>query len=148
MATHVRRQAVVPALVGFALVLSLMATAGAVAASTRARAVSPKLVGQWTRTVSKADVQREEAFAGLAGAHCTLTVKTTGASKIVCPGPASVNFSGPITSKGSNRIQISLGDLNPNTYKWRVNGRLLTLTKIKDSNPDRAAGMAGVWKRK
>jgi hypothetical protein len=128
-----------------AIVLAVIAVTPAAA---RQSVIDPKLVGTWTRTVSKADVQREEAYGGLAGAHCTLTVKMSGASHIACPGQASVSFSGPITSKGTNHVQISLGDLNPNTYKWHVAGRLLTLTKLKDSNPDRSATMSGVWKRK
>ena len=142
-------RAVVSFLVCSAAIVSLIPfAAAATVASTHLSAVSPKLVGQWTRTVTKADVQREEAFPSLAGEHCTLTIKTSGAAHIVCPGPAPVNFSGPITAKGGNRVQISLGDTYPNAYRWRVAGRVLTLTKLKDLTADRAAAMSGVWRRK
>jgi hypothetical protein len=134
--------------VSVALVVSFLAAGAAVAASTRASAVDAKLVGQWTHTISKAAVQREEGFGTLAGEHCTLTVKTSGAAHVVCAGPARLNFSGPITSTGQNRIQIALGDTAPNAYRWHVASGLLTLTKLNDSNPDRAATMSGVWKRK
>jgi hypothetical protein len=37
---------------------------------------------------------------------------------------------------------------NPDVYSWRISGRLLTFTKVKDTVADRVAAMEGVWKRK
>ena len=128
------------------VVLGLVPAVSVIAAAAQTDTFPPQLVGTWTRTVSKADVTREQAFSGLAGSHCTLTVKKSGSAHIGCPGVA--NFTGKIVPKGTNRVQFALGDVNPNTYTWRVLGRHLILTKIKDPTPDRAAVMAGTWTRK
>jgi hypothetical protein len=47
-----------------------------------------------------------------------------------------------------NRVHINLGIPSANVYRWRVFGRLLTFTKLKDGVADREAAMSGVWKRK
>jgi len=49
---------------------------------------------------------------------------------------------------GANRFRTNVGIGDPALYKWRVSGRLLTLTKISDQTPDREAVFEGVWKRR
>ena len=110
--------------------------------------VDSKLVGTWTRTVTRADVTREEATPALVGTVCTLSIKSTGAAHIACPHTPGAVFTGKIIPTGTSRIQILFGDMNPNRYRWGVAGRSLTLTKLRDPTPDRAATMSGVWKRR
>ena len=130
------------------LAAGLAPAASAVAAAVRANAFPAQLVGTWTRTVTKADVTREEAAPSLAGSACTLTVKRGGSARIVCPHTPGAVFTGTIVPKGKNHVQVVFGDLSPNSYSWRVAGRHLVLAKLEDPTPDRAATMAGTWTRK
>jgi hypothetical protein len=57
-------------------------------------------------------------------------------------------FDSKIVPAGTNRVHINLGLITPSVYRWRVSGRLLTFTKLKDPTADRIAAMAGVWNRK
>lgn len=118
-------------------------------AVTETSAVPAKLVGTWTRKVTSADVKREnmtDQDVIDAGAGTVWTLRITKRS------PASLYgikyFTGPIIPAGANRVHIFVGFFYPNVYKWRVSGRLLTLTKVNDSLPIRAAVLRGVWKRK
>lgn len=128
------------------LVVALAVPAGEALAA--GNGVDAKLVGTWTRTVTRADVTREEANPSLVGSLCTLTIKGSGGAHIVCPHTPGAVFTGKIIPKGASRIQILFGDVNPNTYRWSVAGRNLTLTKLEDPTSDRAATMSGVWKRR
>ena len=134
-----------PLLALWLVALGLVPAVSAIAAAARPDAFPSALVGTWTRTVSRTDVTREQGYSGLAGSHCTLSVKQTGSAHISCP--QVVNFTGKIVPKGSNRVQIAFADVNPNIYAWRVSGRHLILAKIKDPTPDRAATMSGTWTR-
>ena len=57
-------------------------------------------------------------------------------------------WDGKTVPVGAARIHFTYGDPTGNVYRWRVSGRLLTLTKVQDGTPDRATAMWGVWKRK
>jgi hypothetical protein len=143
-----------PALLSSALVLLAVAVvpvASGIAAERGASAVAPKLVGQWTRKVTSADVKRERAHmtpqdvidAG-AGIVWTLTIKRNGRASL-----GGVKYlTGSVIPAGANRVHINVGFLYANVYKWRVSGRLLTLTKVNDSLAIRAAVVQGVWKRR
>jgi hypothetical protein len=129
-------------------VLAATTAAGAIAAARQAKAFPPQLVGAWTRTVTKADVAREEGAPSLRGSSCTLTIKTSGAAHILCPHTPGLDFTGKFVPKGTNHVEIILGDLSPNSYSWHVSGRQLVLKKLTDPTPDRAATMTGTWTRK
>jgi len=129
-------------------VIALVSTGEALAAATRTSSIDSKLVGTWTHTVTRADVTREEATPSLVGSLCTLTVKSSGVAHIACPHTPGAVFTGKLIPTGTNRIQILFADDYPNTYRWALAGRKLTLTKLKDPTSDRAATMAGVWTRR
>jgi hypothetical protein len=122
--------------------------AGGTASIPTAGRVPLKLVGTWTRTVTAADVRREHATdihnIRLARSGWTIQIQKSGAASLFGPD----YFTGPVSSAGANRVNIYLGFHYPNVYKWRVSGRLLTLTKVSDSFALRAAVLHGVWKRK
>jgi hypothetical protein len=120
--------------------------ASGIAAVTQTSAVPAKLVGKWTRKVTSADVKRTGGYGVSAGTVCTLTVKRSGVAHLDCTNIGG--FGGTIVPAGANRVHINLGIPSPDVYKWRVSGRLLTFTKVKDTVADREAAMEGVWKRK
>jgi hypothetical protein len=130
------------------LALTFACATGARTAVRETKAVSAKLVGKWTRKITSADVRRSGGYRyqGIAGAVCTLTIEKSSDAHLDCTIIGS--FYGSIVPAGVNRVHINLGAPLPNVYKWRVSGRLLTFTKVRDASSDRAAGMEGVWKRK
>ena len=135
--------------VGAAVAVSLVVPpVSGIAALSGTSAVPAKLVGQWTRKVSTADVKRARAPGIPAGSVCTLTVKKAGLfnARIVCTGAGE--FTGNIVPAGASRVHINLGLSDPNTYRWSVSGTRLTFTKINDPVGDRVAALWGVWKRK
>ena len=125
--------------------------ASGIAAETKAGAFPAQLVGRWTRTVTRADVKRAgvpaaESGEVFAGAVFTLTIQKNGSASLRGTG----SWSGPIVPAGANRVHINLPWVFANVYRWRVSGRLLTFTKISDSDRlhFRDAVFWGVWKRK
>ncbi len=124
--------------------------ASGIAAVTEASAVPSKLVGKWTRTITKADVKRGGGLFLLAGKVAKFTVVKNGHFTVdEGLGGNLGTVDGNLVPAGPNRIHINVnGVTTPNVYAWRVSGRLLTLTKLKDSEPDRVTVMWGVWKRK
>jgi len=123
--------------------------ASGVAAESRASAVPAKLVGSWTRKVTRADVKRQhyvtDPFTGnIIGTVWTLAIKKSGDASL-----AGIRYyTGPVEPVGANRAHFWLGFYDPNMYKWHVSGRRLTLTKVSDSFTLRAAVLTGVWKRR
>ena len=130
-------------------VAMVVPVASGIAAGTQTSAVPAKLIGTWTRKVTSADVKRAGALGIPAGSVCTITVKKSGVfnSYVFCTRGVG-GFDGNITPAGTNRVHINLGLSNPNVYRWRVSGRLLTFTKISDPVQDRAVVFWGVWKRR
>ena len=112
---------------------------------TQASAFPSHLVGTWTRKVTSADIKRTGAHGIPVGTLCTLTIKKSGESRLVCTNVDSLF--GFIVPAGSGRVHINLGLARPDVYTWRVSGRLLTFTKVKDTVGDRVAAMEGVWRR-
>lgn len=127
-------------------VVVLTAVGCANAETTTTGAVPAKLVGEWTRKVTSADVTRTGALGVPAGTVCTLTMKKGGGAGVHC-GPSVGGFEGAVVPAGTDRVHINLGISSPSVYKWGVSGRLLTFTKVKDGVSDREAVMEGVWKR-
>lgn len=112
--------------------------------------VSPRLVGKWTRTITDADVKRAKgSLLLLAGNVVKFNVAKNGHFTLDEGfGPNLGHEAGNIVPAGPNRIHINISGEPANLYRWRVSGRLLTLTKLKDPNPNRVAVFWGVWKRK
>lgn len=133
-------------------VAAIIPAADTIAASTRSSTVDPKLVGKWTHTVTKADVKRAPgALILLAGKTATIVVAKSGHYTLDEGfGGGLGKGDGTIAPAGANRVHITLSgeEFPPNLYTWRVSGRTLTLTKLKDSNPNMVAVFWGVWKRK
>jgi hypothetical protein len=129
-----------------AVVLTVSAVgplASGFAAATETSAVPSQLVGQWTRAVTFAD---RNAHGGGAVGFCRLTVKKSGAAHLRCINIGT--FDGKIVLAGTNRVHITLFEITPNVYSWRVSGGRLTLTALTDDTPARAGVMWGVWNRK
>jgi hypothetical protein len=126
----------------------LVAGASGVAAERRATTVPVRLVGEWAGRVTSADVKREHGAVDIAtgdvsGTFWTLTIKKSGASSLSCIR----YWSGRVQPAGVSRVHINIGIPYPNVYRWRVTGRRLTLRKVNDSLPVRAAVLQGVWRR-
>jgi hypothetical protein len=128
-----------PALLCSALVLlgfAVVRVASGIAAEREASAVAPKLVGQWTRKVTSADVKRERAHMTPqdvidAGAGIVWTLDDQEKRQGVAGRrevPRRLRHPGR-----ANRVHSNVGFFYANVYKWRVSGRLLTLTKVNDS---------------
>jgi hypothetical protein len=125
--------------------------ASGIGAVRQASAIDTKLVGKWTRTLTKADVKRSAGGLVLMAGHAfTLTITKSGRWTVACAGLGGLcTADGNVVTAGINRIQLNTSPTDPpNLYAWRVSGRLLTLTKLKDSVPDRRLVFWGVWKRK
>ena len=147
-----KRLIILLGLVAVAVAVSLVAPAASgIAAVANTSAVPAPLVGKWTRTVTVADVKRVGAtFPVHAGMICTLTIKKDGVlnAAIICTGGQKGGFKGTIDVAGPNRVHIKLSEPVPDVYSWHVSGRLLTLTKVKDTFANRVAVFWGVWHRK
>jgi hypothetical protein len=123
-------------------VIAVTCTVGVTAASA---AVPSKLVGTWTRTVTKADIDRAKAYGLSAGTVWTFVARKNGTGSVA--GPAG-RFDGSLIPAGANRLHINLGTSCPNVYTWRVSGRTLTFAKVNDCQPDRVGAFVGVWHKK
>ena len=144
--------------VGFALTLLGLAATGSGSAGTADTAevtlsskVPQPLVGTWRRNVTAADFERAGAstYAVFAGPS-SIVVNRSGEVGVNLPGSVAdfvTRFSvlaGGRLIRGSNpECPASKG-----LYRWKVAGRLLTLTKLRDRCSPIAAIFAGVWKKK
>ena len=119
----------------------------AVAAATRPGTVSPRLVGRWTRTVTKADVNRVTGTSVTAGSTFVLTVLRNG--RAIVNSPTFGRNEGTISAAGVSRIHFAIGAPPTATFRWKVTGRRLTLTPASDRNfVDTNVILTGVWTRK
>ena len=137
----VRRRRVAPVVA----VVILVAAGGGIAGSTAPSTAPPKLVGRWTRTVTAADVARTPTHGIGIGSTWTLIVKKSGAILVGQPNVGAL--SGKIVPAGATRVHIKVGTPAPDVYGWRVSGKRLTFTKIKDTDSDRAVVFWGTWHR-
>jgi hypothetical protein len=129
-----------------AAALSLVAAGGSTAGSTAPSAAPPKLVGRWTRTVTAADLARTPSNFVQIGSVWTLIVKKNGAF-LVGSAQTVGAIPGTIVPAGATRVHIKGGTPAPDVYGWRVSGKRLTFTKIKDTDADRAVVFLGTWHR-
>jgi hypothetical protein len=120
------------------------------AAVRQTRTVDSKLVGKWTRTITKADVKRSAGGLILgAGRLATLTIRKNGHWTAVIAGLGGLGtVDGAAVPAGAGRIHFNVEGEAPSVYAWRVSGKVLTLTKVTDAVPDRRLFFVGVWKRK
>ena len=132
-------------LAALVLVVAVAPIPTGVAAGRRFEAVSPKLVGTWTRDVSSVDVKRAGAHAAAAGVW-TLEIEKDGTAAVFDASGAG-SFEGSISSLAANRVRVK-ADTPSAIYSWHVANRRLTFIKVKDSIPDRAAVFSGTWKHK
>ena len=120
-------------------------------APTHTSAVDSMLVGKWTRKITKADVARAPgALILLAGKTAAIVVAKSGHFAFdEGIGGNLGKGDGAIVPAGPHRIHINYEDgAPPNLYRWHVSGGKLTLTKLRDPNPNSVAIYSGVWKRK
>lgn len=159
MGKHSRKVAYRSSAVVLTVIVLVLATTG-VGAEARRTPVPAILVGTWTRTVTSRDVKRSGTADITKGSVWTLLVKKSGVAFVggrggfleliagSFQGTLIVgSFQGTIVPAAPNRVHINLDAHTTNVYTWSVSGRALTLTKVKDRDPDRAAVFWGIWKR-
>lgn len=130
-----------------ALVALVLAAAGV--AATPASKLSPKLVGSWSRTLTRSDVAKGKPLlpaAVMIGTTCTFSVKPTGAVTLDC-GRIVGHFNGELVPLSATNVRIELGDGVPNSYRWSVGGGHLTLASVSDTSHTRVTIFRGMWKR-
>ena len=121
------------------------------ATATLSSKVPQQLIGSWKRSVTAADFKRAGAstYAIFAGPY-SIVVKRSGDVGVNAPGTVA-DFIARLSVLAGGRLII---DRNPECpgakglYRWKVAGRLLTLTKLRDRCSPIAAIFAGVWKKK
>ena len=157
MGNPLRPRAALPGWAVLLTVAAVLPVASANGAERRTHALPPQLAGTWTRTVTKADITRahvvpaevDHAYPGLV---VLLTIKKNGATVLSAKErTGAYSWPGSLTPVGADRIHVRGIPLDvANVYRWRVSGRLLTLTKISDTEITgmRTAWLTGVWKRK
>ena len=148
MGTRWRNAAVVCLLVVLTVAF-LVTVASGTAAVRQPSTVDTRLVGKWTRTVTSADAKRARGLAIFAGHLFTLTITKGGSWKASTPNLGAFGEAdGQIVPAGTHRIRFVDGSGPGGVYSWRVSGRLLTFTKLKDSVSDRVMVFWGTWTRK
>lgn len=132
-----------------AVAVAAAAVFAGAARSAAAPQLSTKLVGTWSRQLTQSDVTKgkpEIPAALLVGTKCKLSLKATGAAHLDC-GKLLGDFNGSVTPTGATNLRIDVGDGRPNTYRWRVAGSVLTLTKVTDPSGNRITIFGGAWHR-
>jgi hypothetical protein len=121
-----------------------------IAAARHANVVPPQLVAKWSRTITKADVQRSSGGLVLMAGHvATLRIAKSGRWTVVIAGLGGLGTAdGTVVTAGNHLVRLNVTGEPPNLYKWSVSATRLTLTKLKDSVPDRRLVFAGVWTQK
>ena len=141
------------AVLGWSVVLVAVVAlvASALAAATRAGGVPAKLVGQWSRNVTTADLRKHGEDAGTAGVWA-VQIRKGGSASLFAPGTpccgspdVTMTFAatGGSSTFGPNSVCPSKG-----SYTSKVSGRSLTLKATADNCVERVAILNGVWTRK
>ena len=127
------------------------------AAAEEASAVPTKLVGRWSRNVTAADVRRVPGSLATPGVY-SMTIKRSGvlgiyfpagAPEFVKPPKGAPNRTGTVSATPDGRMVIVLDcPADKGLYRWKVSGRLLTITLVKEPCTEQAPVFWGVWKRK
>ena len=126
----------------------------------------PKLVGDYRRTMTEADLARTERFRDEGGPHqqrpepgpLALTLSNGTLKFVDLKADVTISQDFSATSDGAFRIgayqrpeQGSFcGPDVPQTasYTWRLSGDVLTLTASEDPCADRDSSLGGEWKRR
>ena len=127
-------------------------TVGTPTTVTLSSKVPPQLVGNWRRNITAADWTKAGApgYASYAGLF-SIAVKRSGDVGVYLPGTSYADFTAGFSVLAGGRLTI---DRVPDCggtkglYRWKVAGRLLTITKLRDSCAGEVGLFAGVWKRK
>jgi hypothetical protein len=126
------------------IVLSAVGAALIIVAAATAAPPPDPMLGTWTRTVTKADVQRAHSKRVVAGSKWTLVIgKET--SRATSPGARA--FKGAIIIATPGAVNIELGAENC-LYAWRRIGSTLLFILSSDPNHNRQAILVGTWKRR
>ena len=142
--------------IGVAVGAVAVLSADGLAATKRTSAFPAQLVGTWTRTVTKADIKGAQVVPGevdhaFPGMVVVLVVKKDGAAVLTTKEKNGTSrWEGRLVPTGPDRFHVAGIPIDvPNVYRWQVSGRLLTLTKISDSEVFglRHAWLIGIWKR-
>jgi hypothetical protein len=142
------------------LAVALCDATAHVGSGTAATSLSPfpkQLAGVWSRTVTAADIQRAHAKHAVKPGVWKIDVQAAkarfaGNVYITQTGrPAGLGGSLYAVAPGHVSISVGFPSLTApgplNDWKWKVAGKLLTFTPVKDPNSDRVAFFAGVWKK-
>jgi hypothetical protein len=152
----VRRQ-----ITGLALVIIALATtfpARAIGTSTASLSTFPRsLEGVWTRTVTAADIRRAHArhavTPGVWKMDVGVSKSGTYGNVYITKNGRNVGLGGTMVALGSGHLDMVMGFPSgtapgpPNNWRWKLSGKRLALTPVRDSNADRIAFFAGVWRK-
>jgi hypothetical protein len=128
--------------------LATLVTSCAVASPSAAKAgtVPKQLLATFVRTIPA----KELAQTGFPQAYgrWSLTVKKD--RTLFLQGPAGFSSYQHLTATSATRLTVRDDFCTPRsgTYRWKVTGKSLTLTSVKDRCRDRSAVLTGVWKRR
>jgi hypothetical protein len=111
-----------------------------------ANAVPKSLLGRWTRRLTLAQVIKTgNPYPGI----WSMTIKANGQDYVQSPSAAGDYQQLSFPSPGKLSFRSPFCTPHPTgLYAWKISGKKLTLTKVKDLCGDRAAVAAGVWTRK
>ena len=134
------------------VVTVLISAASGIAAVTGANAIPARVVGRWARNVAQQDYARQGVGdSNFETGVWAMVIKKSGDVDMYRPGGNSPDFFTSFTVSG-DRLGIHAIPglcLDVGHYRWKVAGRLLTITKISDKYcKGRIALYSGVWKRK
>ena len=143
---------------GIAAALAALSTCFLVAPAAPAGGVPAKLLGTWTRTITASDWKKAGYGTNVTGLF-TMTVKPNGHFAVNVPRntafstgvPWQVSFSARADGQmtvGPMGECVSDGFLDAGAYRWKVAGRTLTITKVRDKCAFEVRWFVGSWKRK
>ena len=118
----------------------IVPTASGIAATTESNGVPQKLVGRWVRDAKATTFP-----------SWSMLIKKSGAVAFYQPGSSYVDFTTTFNATVGGRLNVGTVPIcsTKAVYRWKVSGRLLTITKVSDKKcPDRVKLYSGVWKRK
>lgn len=134
------------------VVAVVVPVASGIAAATKAGAVPGNLVGSWRRNITATDWKKAGApgYAAYAGIF-RIVVKRSGDVGVYLPGGSYVDFTARFSVLAGGRLildRVPACGTTKGLYRWKVAGRLLTLTKLGDKCAEEVGLFAGVWKRR
>ena len=143
---------------GIAATLAAVSTCFLAAAAAPAGGVPAKLLGTWTRTITAADWKKAGFGTNVIGLW-KMTVKPNGHFAVnVPPNTAfSTGIAWQISFSARAGGQMTIGPmgecvtggiLDAGAYRWKVAGRTLTISKVRDKCAIEVGVFAGSWTQK